>query len=158
MMFNPWLIATSVAFTLPYIYAARMGASLLSFASLALATVSSLYHATKDPTLFWIDQVVVIHMAAATLLHGYRHGTIHISCSFIGVNMILYYVGWYFTSLIWSHTYIIATTAHAFMHVWTIVGIFTILYASHGGPRESSSLASPPGASHLTRRLPTQLH
>ena len=130
MQMNPWLMATSAAFVVPYIVAARGGVPLLATSSLALAAVSSLYHATKDPVLFWVDQVAVFSLATATLIHGYRYNTIHISCTFIGLNIVLYYIGWCLTGLVWSHDFIVATTSHAFMHLWTIVGVYILIYAS----------------------------
>ncbi len=130
MQMNPWLMATSATFVVPYVAAARVGAPMLAASSLALALVSSLYHATKDPVLFWVDQIAVFFLAAATLIHGYRYNTIIISCTFIGLNMVLYYIGWYLTHLVWSHDFMVATTSHAFMHLWTIFGVCILIYAS----------------------------
>lgn len=123
---NPWLIGTSLAFLLPLGYTLRHRQTLVMAAALWLVViVSTIYHATKDPILFWIDQLAVFTLGLSALYFGLKQGGAPLLITVIVVAgcAAAYYGGWLFDSLIWSEHFTTATASHALMHLWVIGGI-----------------------------------
>ena len=121
---NVWLIATSCGFILPYVY---VSGSLLGWSSLALSVASSVYHATKHRTFFWVDQIAVFSTLTLTFIHGYNTNTLYIFYPFGVLNSIMYLLGCWKRWFVWSHHFVTATISHAFMHLWTILGVCLML-------------------------------
>lgn len=130
---NPWLIATSLAFIIPLVYGIYKRAYILVAGVLTVLVCSTLYHSTKDPVLFWVDQISVIYLITALLLYSYQKlRWIGISMVTAGIllNSVLYYYGWFTKSLVWSEEFKTATTAHATMHLATNIGVCFLTYCA----------------------------
>ena len=128
---NPYLVTSTLFFLVPAALAVQMGlmAPAIIFSCLVVASIS--YHTTKDSTLFWIDQVACAaaigglgYLAWITGPIGYVIGVLT-----AGACGLLYYYGWYTTSLVWSPEFWPATRAHILMHTIATVGTVAALLA-----------------------------
>ena len=123
---NPWLIATSLAFLIPLGYTLSDRRTFILAGALWLVViVSTLYHATKDPVLFWLDQVAVFTVVLSALYFGLKQGGAPlVIMGIVGAGCaLMYYGGWLFDSLVWSEHFATATASHALMHLWVIGGL-----------------------------------
>lgn len=121
---NPYLMASSTVFIIPLYYANRIGNRPVQFICGSLTAVSLLYHATKHPFVFWLDQTAVWTFIVRSVIEGLRGGPK--SLLFVAAanltSAYLYVYGRYSKSLIWSDRYGEATATHAAMHLIAAAG------------------------------------
>jgi hypothetical protein len=114
---NPYLVGTSLLFIVPASYAAYTrfwsACAVLTY----LMTVSSIYHATKNNYLFYLDQTACILYALYTMHQSYKHGLIYVWYVGTGFTVLVYYGGYLTQSLVYSRNLVVATVCYGVMHL-----------------------------------------
>ena len=128
---NPWLVASSFSFLVPYWMCRSHPAGPRATQSplLALIAASAAYHATKDPVIFYLDQIAVWTFAWRTLQDGWRGGQKSWAVAAVSntTTFVVYYYGRYTQSLLWSPEYAVATAAHMGFHIWVAAAYCLLL-------------------------------
>jgi len=114
---NPYLIATSLMFIIPASYAAYTKYWSACLVLTYLTLVSTIYHATKNNYLFYLDQTACIIYALYTMCQSYKYGLIYVWYVGTGFTVIVYYGGYLTQSLVYSPNLLVATICHAMMHL-----------------------------------------
>jgi hypothetical protein len=111
---NPILVASSLLFIIPVAMAKDWA---VFNVSMFLALISSMYHATKNLTLFWVDQVAVY---IYVIYISYRLNMIGKNLEwFIPIlySTIVYHIGYLNKRFIWSTNPMEANISHVSMHL-----------------------------------------
>jgi hypothetical protein len=130
---NPYLFLSSLLFLLP-MYAARPIQELwMTRAALGgLVVASASYHATKNGTLYYIDQAAVFALFLRSIIDGWLGGgrCLTIALAVNGTCGYLYYYGRVTQGLIWSPDFFVATASHLSMHL-IVAGGYVALIAQY---------------------------
>jgi hypothetical protein len=116
---NPVLMATSLSFLLPMLAALHADSFLAAVACGNMAVTSFIYHWSKDPYYFWIDQVaILLYMITIVYEVVFKGDTFHhIMVGAICVyTTCLHHFGYAYTCYIWDDDCSVATQHHAGMH------------------------------------------
>jgi hypothetical protein len=133
---NPWLIASSLLFLLPALEARRQHVAATATTLLSLSIVSALYHLTKNPVLYYLDQLAVLAIVSRSIVDGLKGGgaSLQICVAVNAGSFVLYYVGLATHGLIWSPNFWVATGSHAFMHIG-VAGGYQLLLENYHRPK-----------------------
>jgi hypothetical protein len=126
---NPYLVASSLLFLLPILTVRRLHLAATAHTLLSVAVISTAYHATKNPILYWVDQAAVGNLVWRSVVDGWKGGgtALRISAAVNTGAFILYYVGRATGSLIWSKEFWFATASHATLHIGVVAGYLQLL-------------------------------
>ena len=114
---NPYLVASSLTFIIPTTLAAYNQQWLHYSILLNLMLMSSLYHATKNITLFYLDQVACFALTASTIRLSLINNHYTVPITTIGYTIGTYYGGYMYNTFIWSPDKSVATFYHVIMHI-----------------------------------------
>jgi hypothetical protein len=136
---NPVLVASTLTMVIPMTIAAakQIWPTYASF--LFLTSASTVYHLTKNPMVYWADQLGCYLISIFSLLDGWNAGTLALTIS-ISTNLIvgyLYHYGRSRQSMIWSKDFWEATTAHFGMHILVTLGYILVLWLHPGTGRQA---------------------
>jgi hypothetical protein len=131
LVMNPVLMATSASFLLPMLAALHSDSLYAAIVCGNMAVTSFIYHWSKDPYYYWIDQVAIfLYMVAAVYEAFFKKQQLH--QILVGAICIyataLHHFGYAYTCYIWDDDCSVATQHHAGMHfVSAIAGALTFL-------------------------------
>ena len=126
---NLYLATSSILYSIP-LYAAILADQYLTFCALALVIPTSIvYHSTKHPIAYYLDQIGVYSVVFCSWYDGYRGGPATLCISFLSnaASFYLYMWGRKTQSLIWSPDYRIATASHVLLHAVSALGYTALL-------------------------------
>jgi hypothetical protein len=126
---NPILMASSLAYLIPMIAALQSNAFYAAVVSANLMVTSVLYHWSKDPHYFWVDQVAVyLYLVAAVYESFFKGKTSHqILVAVMGVYATcVYHFGKAHECYVWDTDCSVATQHHAAMHMVSAVAGSTL--------------------------------
>lgn len=130
---NYWLVVSSFSYCFPCYFYYRLGHSYLTMIYVGVITSSSLYHATKYPSLLWID-IPIAHLAhVSTLLQIWKGGwrSMVPYTFWLLYTLVTYYYGYKTSTLIWNPNIQQATPWHMGMHGLTsLMCCVTMYYAT----------------------------
>lgn len=104
----------------------------LLYASVAcgnMAVTSFIYHWSKDPYYFWIDQFsIFLYMIAAVYEAFFRKQTFHqiVVGAICVYTTCIYHLGYAYTCYIWDDDCSVATQHHAGMHFVSAIAAILI--------------------------------
>jgi hypothetical protein len=127
---NPYLFLSSLLFLLPMYAAQPIQELWMTRAVLGgLVIASTSYHATKNSTLYYIDQAAVFALFLRSIIDGLKggRGCLTIALAVNGTCCYLYYYGRLHQGLIWSPDFFVATASHISMHLIVIVGYIALI-------------------------------
>ncbi len=127
---NPYLFLSSLLFLLPMYAAQPIQELWLTRAALGgLVCASASYHATKNGTLYYIDQAAVFVLFLRSIIDGLRGGGGCLTIAFAvnGTCGYLYYYGRVTQGLIWSPNFFVATASHVCMHLLVALGYSSLI-------------------------------
>ena len=137
---NPYLVLSSFSFLAPAIVTYRVHRPNLTFLYITVWLVSSLYHATKNPSLVYIDYSTAQLTHAATVYYiipgGYASMPYYFCWLFYA--LVIYYYGYQNQTLIWDPDLNKATPWHMSLHLSISIVTSYCVYATH---RVNTSLA-----------------
>lgn len=128
MQANPYLVVSSLLFLVPTTYAAYTRIWSAYAVLLYITAVSSLYHATKNEKLFYLDQTACILYAAYSGYQLYKNNVIYVWYFSAGFSILVYYGGYLTNSMVYSPNIVIATMCDIMMHFICITSGITIIY------------------------------
>jgi len=101
---NYWLVLSSLTLIAPAIVCHKTGDHGLKLMYILLTTVSSVYHATKNPYLVYLDYSCAQLTNAYSLYIIIKGGWASMPCYSLWLSyiMIVYYYGYINKSLIWN--------------------------------------------------------
>ena len=131
LVMNPVLMATSASFLLPMLAALHSDSLYAAIVCGNMAVTSFIYHWSKDPYYYWLDQVAIfLYMVAAVYEAFFKKRRLH--QILVGAICIyatsLHHFGYAYTCYIWDDDCSVATQHHAGMHfVSAIAGALLFL-------------------------------
>jgi hypothetical protein len=120
-MGNRWLVASAQAFLIPAALAYHSAVYPTAITYVCLWLTSSYYHSTYSPTSFYIDQLAVWTAVARSFVDGYATYPYGLLCTF-AANGYNYYV-FVYAKHCSSSDLIVATAAHAGIHIFTSIAV-----------------------------------
>ena len=124
---NPYLVATSLLFFIPMTNAAYYRQWLSYSASLFLMLASSIYHATKHPTLLIVDKVACYYLTATNMYFAIQNGHFLIPASGCAYCTLVFHIGYLSRRFVYDDDKAISLRWHISMH---LVVLFAVLYVS----------------------------
>ena len=128
---NPVLMASSLLFLLPMCAALRGDSMYAAIATANLTVTSVIYHWSKDPYYFWIDQIAIFLYVVAVVYEAFfRKQMFHqILVGALTVYiMCIHHYGYLQTCYIWDADCTLATQHHVGMHfIGSMGGMLTFL-------------------------------
>lgn len=114
---NPYLVATSLLFTIPTTLGAYNRQWPLYFSFLLITLTSSLYHATKNKYLLIIDYPACCNLIVS--LYFYTKHINHTGYYMISTGScgILFWGGYFTNHFVFSSEYTEKTASHMIMHI-----------------------------------------
>jgi hypothetical protein len=125
---NPWLVASSLIYSIPLYAAIHANIQIATYAFSLLLPASIAYHATRHPVVYYIDQVGVYSVVVGSWFDGYYGGPVPSFYAVLSnvISFYLYFWGKYSGTLIFSSSYSISTASHAMLHAASAIG-YTLL-------------------------------
>ena len=128
---NPVLMSSSLLFLLPMFAALRSDSTYAAVASANLTVTSVIYHWSKDPGYFWIDQIgIFLYVVAMVFEAFFRKQMFHqILVGAITIySMCIYHYGYMQECYIWDVDCKTATQHHVGMHfIGAMGGLLTFI-------------------------------
>ena len=118
---NYWLVLSSLSFIAPAIICQKTGYYGLSRMYILVTTVSSVYHATKNPSLVYLDYSLsqLTHAATVyTILKG-EWDSMPAYSLWLSYAIFIYYYGYLTKTLVWNPDLDSATPWHMTLHMST---------------------------------------
>jgi hypothetical protein len=133
MKSNPWLVLSSLCFIGPSITCYLTDNTALSGMYVLVTTVSSTYHATKHPTLLYLDYTTAQIAHFYTVLTIYKGGWASMPYYLIWFiyTVYTYYYGYVYNTLIWNPDLDAATSWHMLMHFSSSLTTCYTVYATY---------------------------
>ena len=114
---TPWLVVTSTTFLIPATLFALQGNWLLYASNLAVVAISTVYHASKWPQLYYIDIVMANQLAVLHTLYAIQKGFWYVPMPGILYSLLIYVYGQQNKQFVWDSSYEVATPWHMSMHL-----------------------------------------
>ena len=118
---NPWLVTSSLSFLLPCALCYVLNLPVLSAIYGLVTCVTSIYHATKHPTLVWADFALSQLSHVMTVSYIVQGGWVSMPAYAVWLTytLLTYYGGYATSTLIWDLDRTRATPWHILLHVST---------------------------------------
>ena len=117
---NPVLMATSLSFLLPMLAALHADSLPAAVVCGNMAVTSFIYHWSKDPYYWWIDQFAIFMYMIATVYEAFFKRQSSFPQIIVGAICVyatcLHHFGYAYTCYIWDDDCSVATQHHAGMH------------------------------------------
>ena len=118
---NYWLVLSSCSFIAPAITCYYSKNYLLTYTYCLLTLISSLYHATKNPSLIFIDYSInhIVHILTLWNILKGREYSMPYYCICLSYIFTIYYYGYITKTLVWDYNLDTATPWHMSLHIST---------------------------------------
>ena len=120
---NPYLVATSLTFLIPATFFAFQGQWLMYTSNVMISIISTLYHATKWPPLFYIDVCMANILTLLHLLYAIQMGYWYLPLPGIGYSILMFIYGHKYTCFVWHPSLDQATRWHISMHIVVVISV-----------------------------------
>ena len=124
---NPWLIGTSLLFAIPTTTAAYYRQWVPYSSTLAMTLISSVYHATKDPTLLVLDKACCYYLTAVNVSFAITHGVVAVPVLACAYCLCVFHIGYLTKRFVYAKNKADALPWHISMH---LVVMSSVLYGS----------------------------
>ena len=123
---NPYLVASSLGFIVPISFNLVYHQFHLYSINVAIMLISSIYHVSKYPPLFYLDAFTGYFVAIINSYHSIQHGYSLIPIPSILYAVIMFWYGYKYNCFVWDPSLSRATLWHLSMHISSITTITTV--------------------------------